>query len=196
MKFDYYYGGEAEQFSFFRIPRALIKDARFHDLSAEAKLLYGLMLDRMGLSAQNGWLDEHSRVFIFYTLQEIQETLSCAHNKATRLLVELERFGLIERVRQGQGKPAMIYVKNFIAEEAPEQEEESDLQKSEKPTSGLPISELLDCSKTAGIYIDKIYNDFSYINPSIYQSKQAGQAQTPGKRRKDRCNRKKTKHPP
>ena len=111
--FKYFCGGEAEQFSFFRIPRALIHDKCFQDLATEAKLLYALMLDRMGLSLQSGWLDENNRVFIFYTLQEAQETLSCGHNKATRLFNELEQFSLIERVKQGQGKSAKIYVKNF-----------------------------------------------------------------------------------
>ena len=168
-KFNYFHGGEAEQFSFFRIPRTLIKDERFHDLSTEAKLLYGLMLDRMGLSLRNGWLDEENRVFIFYTLQEVQETLGCGHNKATRLLTELEQYGLIERVRQGQGKPAKIYVKNFADEASPEQaeDEKADLKTSEKSTCRLPVSKPLDCPKGAGIYTDKNYTDYSYINLSI-----------------------------
>ena len=169
-KFNYFHGGEAEQFSFFRIPRMLIKDERFHGLSTEAKLLYGLMLDRMGLSLRNGWLDGENRVFIFYTLQEVQDTLRCGHNKATRLLIELEQYDLIERVRQGQGKPAKIYVKNF-AEEEPEraEDEKADLKTSEKSTCRLPVSKPLDCPKGAGIYTYKSYTDYSYINQSINQ---------------------------
>lgn len=65
--FNYYYGAESSQFSFFRIPRQLITGSRFKRLSADAKLLYGLMLDRMGLSARNGWYDEYGRVYIYYT---------------------------------------------------------------------------------------------------------------------------------
>ena len=170
--FNYFHGGEAEQFSFFRIPRTLIKDKRFHGLSTEAKLLYGLMLDRMGLSLRNGWLDEEDRVFIFYTLQEVQDTLGCGHNKATRLLNELEQYGLIERVRQGQGKPAKIYVKNF-AEEVSEQTEgeKIGLKTSEKSTCRLPVSKPLDCPKGAGIYTDKNYTEYSYINQSINQER-------------------------
>ena len=57
INFDYYYGIEAEQFAFYRVPRLLIKDERFKGLSSDAKLLYGLMLDRMSLSMKNGWLD-------------------------------------------------------------------------------------------------------------------------------------------
>ena len=157
-KFNYFHGGEAEQFSFFRIPRTLIKDERFHGLSTEAKLLYGLMLDRMGLSVRNGWLDGENRVFIFYTLQEVQEALRCGHNKATRLLNELEQYGLIERVKQGQGKPAKIYVKNFAEEVSGQAEDEkADLKTSEKSTCRLPVSKPLDCPKGAGIYTNKNY---------------------------------------
>lgn len=117
--FDYYYGNEADQFSFFRIPRQLVKDRRFDRLSIDAKLLYGLLLDRMGLSIKNGWHDEAGRVYIYYTLQEIQENLGCRHDTATKLLTELgsgkRGFGLIERIRQGLGRPAKIYVKRFTA---------------------------------------------------------------------------------
>lgn len=105
--FDYYYGDESSQFSFYRIPRPLIRDKRFSRLSTDAKLLYGLMLDRMGLSARNGWYDSEGRVYIYYPLEEVQQDMNCGHDKATKLLVELDGgkgFGLIERVRQGQGR--------------------------------------------------------------------------------------------
>ena len=169
-KFNYFNGGEAEQFSFFRIPRTLIKDERFHGLSTEAKLLYGLMLDRMGLSLRNGWFDEDNRVFIYFTLQEVQETLRCGHNKATRLFNELVQYDLIKRIKQGQGKPAKIYMKNFAEEESPEQAEaeNADLKTSEKSTCRPPVSKPLACPKGAGIYTDKNYNDYSYPDLSIY----------------------------
>ena len=165
--FNYYHGDAAEQFNFFRIPRLLISDKHFQTLSVEAKLLYTLLLDRMGLSLRSGWQDGNNRVFIFYTLQEAQETLSCGHNKATRLFNELEQFGLIERVKQGQGKPAKIYVKNF-ADDAGE-DEKADLKTSEKTTSCPPVSKPLDCPKGAGIYTEKNQTEFSYINQSINQ---------------------------
>ena len=119
---DYYYGGESEMFSFYRIPRQLIADDYFKHLSTDAKLLYGLMLDRMSLSAKNGWYDEQGRVFIYYSLEEIQETLNCCHDKATMMLNELDTgkgIGLIERVKRGQGRPAVIYVKSFILRAMP-----------------------------------------------------------------------------
>ena len=96
---DYFYGEESEQFSYFRIPRLLVRSKKFKTLSTDAKLLYGLMLDRMGLSARHGWYDELGRVYIYYTLDEIQTDLMCGHNKAVRLLAELDMgktgFGLI-----------------------------------------------------------------------------------------------------
>ena len=125
MNFDYYYGDESNQFAFYRIPRQLITGEAFKKLSTDAKLLYGLLLDRMGLSAKNGWYDDMGRVFIYYTLDEIQEDLNCGHEKAVRLLAELDTgkkgFGLIERVKQGQGRPTKIYVKRFTTRAIPPQ---------------------------------------------------------------------------
>ena len=90
INFDYYYGIEAEQFSFYRVPRLLIKDERFKGLSSDAKLLYGLMLDRMSLSMKNGWLDDDGRVFIYFSVENIMEQLGCGRGKCTKLLQELE----------------------------------------------------------------------------------------------------------
>ncbi len=127
LKFDYYYGVEAEQFSFYRVPRLLIKDGRFKDLSSDAKLLYGLMLDRMALSMKNGWIDEENRAYIYYTLDNIMEDLGCGREKCSKVLAELDSkkgIGLIQKKRQGLGKPDMIYVMNFASIQ-PEKEEES-----------------------------------------------------------------------
>lgn len=113
-KFDYFYEEQAEQFTFYRIPKILFTDTSFVGMSTDGKLLYGLLLDRVSLSTKNQWIDKKGRVYIIYTLHAIQEALKCGDKKATKLLVELERYGLIERKRQGQGKPAIIFVKNFI----------------------------------------------------------------------------------
>ena len=90
MQFNYYYGGQAEMFSFFRVPRILFTAPEFKGLSNDAKLLYGLMLDRMSLSAANGWFDSKGRVYIYFTMNEVQEVLNCGHDKAIRLLAELD----------------------------------------------------------------------------------------------------------
>ena len=120
MTLDYFYGQAGELFSFYRIPKALFQEPRFQSLSTDAKTLYGILLDRMSLSVKNGWLDEQNRVFIIFTIEDVKRALCCADNKATRLLRELEGFGLIERKRRGQGKPCLVYVKNFSAESSKE----------------------------------------------------------------------------
>lgn len=163
IKFDYYYGIEAEQFSFYRVPRLLIKDERFKGLSSDAKLLYGLMLDRMSLSMKNGWLDDENRAYIIYTVDSIMEDLGCGKDKAIKVLAELDTnkgIGLVERIRRGLGKPDIIYVKNFvISQENDEQSDkagadtytedgEAELQKSEKPTSRSLRSRLQEVGKT------------------------------------------------
>ena len=125
LKFDYYYGVEAEQFSFYRVPRLLIKDERFKGLSSDAKLLYGLMLDRMALSMKNGWLDDENRAYIIYTVDNIMEDLGCAKATCVKVIKELDSdngIGLIEKKRRGLGKPDIIYVKNFAAAEGKEPE--------------------------------------------------------------------------
>ena len=111
--FDYFYGQSGEMFSYFRVPKILFRDIKFKDLSTDAKTLYGILLDRMGLSVKNGWLDEQGRVYIIFPVQEVMDALGCADNKATKLFRELENAGLVERKRRGLGKPNLIYVKNF-----------------------------------------------------------------------------------
>lgn len=116
MQYEYFYGAQAEQFSFYRIPKALFTEPNFRELSTDAKVLYGILLDRMSLSLKNQWLDAQNKVYIIFTVEEIMDALNCANQKATRLMVELEKqAGLIERKRQGLGRPNLIYAKNFAA---------------------------------------------------------------------------------
>ena len=125
MTLDYFYGQAGELFSFFRIPKALFQEQRFQNLSTDAKILYGILLDRMSLSAKNGWRDEQGRVYIIYTVREVQESLCCAEHKAVKLFRELEDIDLVERKRRGLGRPSLIYVKDF--------------------SSGLPKTQVQNC---------------------------------------------------
>ena len=129
-EFKYFYGTEADTYSFYRIPKELIVNDKFKELSNDAKILYGLMLDRMSLSVKNSWFDEEAHVYIYYSMEEVMEHLNCSKNKALKCLAELDTedgIGLIERVKQGQGKPTIIYVKNFLLDK----ENVSDSQKRE-----------------------------------------------------------------
>ena len=111
LEFEYFYGSEAEQFTFYRVPKLLMTLPEFKHVSDSAKLLYGLMLDRMSLSIKNGWVDEGQRVYIFFTTNDVMEQMCCGTEKATKLVAELDSekgIGLIERKKQGQGKPAII----------------------------------------------------------------------------------------
>ena len=115
--FPYYYGAEAEMYTFYRVPKVLFTDPVFGRLSTEARLLYGLLLDRMQLSAKNGWMDEDGKVFIYFTVENIMEALSCGNKKAGQLLAELDDrkgIGLITREHQGLGRPDKIYVRKCI----------------------------------------------------------------------------------
>ena len=156
IKLSYFYGKEAEQFSFYKIPKLLFTDKYFKALSVEAKVLYGLMLDRMSLSMKNQWLDEEGRAYIYYSLDDIMEALGCSNKKAIAIMKELDTdtgIGLIERKRQGQGKPAMIYLKQFMIQNA---------QKCQHDTSG----EKTEISEVKNLHLLKCKNYSLIIIPS------------------------------
>ena len=138
MTFNYFYGTEADQFSFYRIPKALFTDSYFKDLSSDAKILYGLMLDRMSLSIKNQWFDDKNRAYIYFSIEDIMELLNCGRNKAIKSMRELDDetgIGLIEKRRQGFGKVNVIYVKTFTPEKTDEKKFDEELQKFKKQTS-------------------------------------------------------------
>ena len=188
IKFNYYYGKEAEQFSFFRIPKLLFTDEAFKDLSSDAKVLYGILLDRMNLSMKNNWIDEENKVYIIFTIEEIANIMCCATQKATKILQELDDkkgIGLVEKKRLGLGKPNILYVKNFIIQETKEQTDvqeeitnqellQSQNQNDENHNSGNVIftkQELLksQCNKTnynKTEYSNTEYNNTTPISPS------------------------------
>lgn len=106
---------QEERMPFFRIPKAILTNEKYVGLSEGAMLLYGILLDRRSLSERNDWRDKKGDVFVYCTLETIQMTLRCAHQKATKLLMELEEVGLIRRKKQGLGRPAKIYVVDISA---------------------------------------------------------------------------------
>ena len=165
---DYFYGGQADLFSFYRLPKALFVDTRFRGVSAEAKILYGLLLDRMSLSVKNGWLDDAGRVYIIFTTEEIMTSLYCADNKATKLMKELEGCGLIERKRRGLGKPNLIYVKNFASDpsEPRDQNRENNDSRAVKTATPEPL-------KSRGIKNNQNYTDLSDTD-SFFSGETAG----------------------
>ncbi len=164
--FGYFRAYEAEQFSFYRIPKVLFTDEYFQDLSTDAKVLYGLMLDRMGLSERNRWFDEEGRVYIIFTVEEVATYMNCGRAKGMKLLAELDMkkgIGLIERVKRGFGQSDVIYVKNFIQSGleleqettspdnqnvSPHEEEKEHSPRSEKRTYRGSKSGLIEVRKT------------------------------------------------
>ncbi len=157
---NYFYGSQAEQFSFYRLPKVLFTDPRFRSIPAEAKILYGLLLDRMSLSVKNGWMDSTGRVYIIFTVEEVMNALYCADNKASKLLRELEDVGLIERKRRGLGKPNLIYVKNFTSDpsEPRDQNRENNDSRAVKTATPEPL-------KSRGNKNNQNYTDLSDTDP-------------------------------
>lgn len=129
LKLDYFYGIESAQFKFYQVPKILFTDIRFHDLSSDAKLAYGLLLDRMSLSLKNNWFDKYNRAYIIYSLNDLAEDLGCSTDKAAKIYNSLDvkkGIGLIEKVRIGQGHPDLIYVKNFATLTSPDDEKKNE----------------------------------------------------------------------
>ena len=154
IKLSYFYGREADQYSFYKIPKLLFTEEYIKKISVEAKGRYGLMLDRMSLSVKNEWLDTEGRAYIYYSLDDIMEALGCSNKKAITIMKELDSdagIGLIEKKRQGQGKPTMIYVKQFMLSEA------QNVQKCKNYTSG----EKMGISEVKNLHILKCKNDMS-----------------------------------
>lgn len=198
-EFDYYYGAESEQFSFVRVPRVLFTDKEhFGNLSNEAKLLYGLLLERMSLSRKNNWIDKHNRVYIIFPVEEIEEILDVGHEKALNLLKELDDqsgIGLVKK-RRGLVLPSILYVKNFIihcqqsldstptsrsTESGSQEVGKSDFKKSENQTSANPKNGILEVRNSDTNYIDKNNIEMSYIeDQSVNRSRAGFQNFSPG----------------
>lgn len=169
MSFEYFYGREADKFMFYRIPKLLFELDRLKDMPVEAKVMYGMLLDRVSLSAENGWIDQFGRIYIIYTVSEAATALGCSEKKTIAILHELEDKGLIEKQRRGMGKPNLIYVKNFLTEL-------SELQlKNCKNYSSRPVkSTVQELSKLQPNNTDKNNTEMNNTDyESIREAKQA-----------------------
>lgn len=166
INFNYYHGKESEQFSFFRIPKVLYTDPIFKNLSSDAKVLYGILLDRMELSMKNCWVDEKNRVYIYFTIENIMEVMGWGNKKSVKVLAELDTekgIGLIEKQRQGQGKPTKIYVKNFIADNLSGMSK-GNFKKCQKNNSRNVENTSLEMSKEQCNYTNIINTEISDTN--------------------------------
>ena len=165
--YDYFYGPEGEQFSFIRVPKIFFENEAYRSMSAEAKILYGFLLDRVSVSLKNGWKDDQNRIFIICTIEEIMEKLGCGNKKAIQLLSELEdKIGLIERKRQGLGKPNLIYVKNFIR--TVDNTGQRHFLKCQNDTSGSVRTTSLEMSESHGSNTNLSNTDMSNTENLIY----------------------------
>ena len=161
MVFDYFYEEQSESYSFYRIPKMLFTEEIFEALSTDAKVLYGLLLDRISLSRENGWMDDAGRVYVYYTIKSVKKSMRCANTKACGLLRELDEFGLIERKKQGLGKPTIIYVKDFT------RFRKAELLGSDKQNSVILHTGTLDNRKSESNKTEKNKTESSKTNPIL-----------------------------
>ena len=161
MVFDYFYEEQSESYSFYRIPKMLFTEEIFEALSTDAKVLYGLLLDRISLSRENGWLDDAGRVYVYYTIKSVKKSMRCANTKACGLLRELDEFGLIERKKQGLGKPTIIYVKDFT------RFRKAELLGSDRQNSVILHTGTLDNRKSESNKTEKNKTESSKTNPIL-----------------------------
>lgn len=112
MKFDFYYGEESEQYSFYSVPKMFFTCERFAGLSAMSKLLYGFMLDRMSLSRKRNWIDDKNRAYIKYSLNAITKDMGVSKNSVIKYMRELQEFGLIMKY-PNEGMEDIIYVMDY-----------------------------------------------------------------------------------
>lgn len=180
IEFGYFHDYESEQFAFYRIPKVLFTDEYFRNLSSDAKVLYGLMLDRMALSIRNNWVDNEGKVYIIFTLEQVMGYMNCGKDKGVKILAELDTdkgIGLIERVKKGLGKPTIIYVKSFVyrkekvldlAENDNRSQEvgKAEVKSSEKPKSGVRKNRSTEVGKTDPNNTNYNYTDISNTDRS------------------------------
>ncbi len=173
IQFDYYYGAEAEQFTFFRVPKVLIQNEQFKGLSSDAKLLYGLMLDRMGLSRKNNWYEDN-KAFIYYTIDNIMQDMGCSKPTALKILKELDSdngIGLVERKRQGQGLPDKIFVKNFVTIIEDDEPENTDKASDSAEVKGFDNKRSKNFTTRSKEPLPQEVKDFDYKESKVFTTR-------------------------
>lgn len=110
--FDFYYGDESEQYSFYTVPKMFFDNDKFKDLSPMSKLLYSFLLDRMSLSKKRNWIDDKNRAYIKYSLKAICNDMCVSKNSVIKYMKELQNFGLIRKLSK-EGMEDIIYVMDF-----------------------------------------------------------------------------------
>ncbi len=170
MNFDYFYEEQSESYAFYKIPKVLFTEEMFEGLTTDAKVLYGLLLDRVSLSKKNGWIDESGKVFVYFTIETVKRSMRCANSKACALMKELVDFGLIERRKRGLGKPAVIYVKDFA------RLRKSELQASEYQNCGDVEIGSLDVRKSEPNNTERINTDINETHSILSEEEEERRA--------------------
>ena len=117
MFLDYFYENEVEEYSYINIPRVLMTKAAYRNLSSDAKVIYGMLLDRLALAVKYDWIDDEGQAYIIYLQEELQRDMNMSKRKVIETLQELESIGLIERIQRGARQADVIYLKKFFAGE-------------------------------------------------------------------------------
>ncbi|MBQ7122811.1 MAG: replication initiator protein A [Clostridia bacterium] len=151
---------EQKHEAFIMLPKKLLTDERYSGLSPISVMIYSALADRASLSQKNGWIDDDGRVFIYFAINEMAKLVGCGKDRVFNSYKQLEKYGIIERKRQGQGKPAKIFVNDFA---------KTEFKTSENPNSGLLKNRTQDFGKSEpnNTYINNNY--FNNTNLSIVQ---------------------------
>lgn len=171
MIYRYYTLEASKKMQFYKVPKYILSDKRFENISLDAKVLYAIMMDRISLSLENHWLDEEGHVYIIFTIDEIMERLNCQKQKATKLVNELVKCCLIQKKRLGMGRPSRIYVMDYFDDVAENGQEENDpksnLMKFENQTSRSMKIKLQEVRKSNSIKTDMSKTEFSKTDLSF-----------------------------
>ena len=145
---------EVKNNAFYQFPQWLL-DKKYKGLSLRAKVMYMLVFDRRTLSIQNKWHDRNGEVFVYFTIEEFMDKLSCSRQSVINAKKELSDYGLIREDQQGVNRPNRIYINGSL---------ENRLQEVQKLDSGSLENRLQEVQKLDGIKTDNIKTNISRLN--------------------------------